>query len=149
MKNKIIVQRAKERTKTAGSPVIHRRGDNRRAASKRGSDSHSLPLKQHVPIKRIFMILTMLCTALILLIWLQIQIDKVSSGIKELEQKINDQQSINRYTTQYIDKATTYEIIYPIVKSRFNMDYPATPKIPLQVPGEVLSENKVIPVKKD
>ena len=95
------------------------------------------------------MILTMLCTALILLIWLQIQIDKVSSGIKELEQKINDQQSINRYTTQYIDKATTYEIIYPIVKSRFNMDYPATPKIPLQVPGEVLSENKVIPVKKD
>ena len=124
------------------SPIIHRRADNRRIAVKQGSYSHSLPLKPHIPIKRVLLILTMLCTALILLIWLQIQIDNVSSSVKELEQKINDQQSINRYATQDIDKATTYEIIYPIVKSRFNMDYPTTPQIPLRVPGEVLSGKK-------
>lgn len=124
--------------------TIHRRVDNPEVlgAVKRGSYSQTLPLKPRIQIKRVLLFLTMLCTALILLIWLQIQIDNVSSSIKELEQNINDQQSINSYAAQDIDKATTYEIIYPIVKSRFNMDYPATPQIPLRVPGEVLSGKK-------
>ena len=133
---------SKAQIKTVGSPYYR----NKRSGNSGGmtgiKKANNLPLKNHVSIKKVLLILTVVSTAFILLIWLQIQIDTISGNVQELNQNINDQQSNNNYKKSELEKATTYEIIYPIVKSKFNMDFPESPKIILPVPEEVLTQNK-------
>ena len=135
----------KVQLKSNAPAYSRRRPVGKHAVVSRGSSrlSVTLPLRRHFPIRRVLTILTVLSCSLLLLIWLQIQIDNASVRIKELEQRINDQLSTNRYTRSEIDIETTYDLLYPIVKSRFGMVFPvSSPEIIMPVPEEVLSHEK-------
>lgn len=129
-------------TKAQGSPYYRRKKERNSSGIPGNKKAKALPLKNRGFLKKVLFVLAIVSTAFILLIWLQIQIDAVSVNVQGLQQKINDRQSNNNFKKSELEKATTYEIIYPIVKSKFNMDFPETPKIMLPVPDEVLSRNK-------
>ena len=128
--------------RAAGSPHYRRKTARNSTGMPGIKKTNELPLKSHASLKKILFVLAIVSTAFILLIWLQIQVDAVSGNVQELRQKINDQQSNNNFKMSELEKATTYDIIFTIVKSKFNMDFPESPKIILPVPDEVLSQNK-------
>jgi len=136
------MNQSKVQTIAAGSPYYRNRRERNSSGIPGNIRAKELPLKNHVSLKKVLFILTIVSTTFILLIWLQIQIDGYSGNVQDLKQKINDQQSNNNYKKSELEKATTYDIIYPIVKSMFNMDFPESPIIILPVPDEVLSQNK-------
>ena len=129
-------------TKATGSPYYRRKKERNSTGIPGNIKAKELPLKNRGSLKIILFVLAIVSTAFILLIWLQIQIDAVSGNVQGLQQKINDRQSNNNFKKSELEKATTYDIIYPVVKSKFNMDFPESPKIILPVPDEVLSRNK-------
>ena len=133
---------SKVKTKATGSPYYRNKRERNSTGLPVNSKSKDLHLKNHISLKNVLLILAIVSTTFILLIWLQIQIDSFSADVQGLKQKINDLQSNNNYKKSELEKATTYDIIYPIVKSKFNMDFPESPKIILPVPDEVLSQNK-------
>ncbi len=109
--------------------------------NKRTPTERVLPLIPFISIRKVTLSLTGICCALILIIWLKIQIDVLTGDISVLEQNIMDQESKNRYSAQELDNATSYDFIYSIAKSNFNMDLPETPKVILTVPDELLYQD--------
>lgn len=133
---------AKAQTKPAGSPYYRRNRQQASAALTNNRKSKSLPFKHRVPFKKATLYLVLLCSALVLLVWLQIQIDTVSGRVRALRQEINDRQSNNNYARSELEKATTFDVVFPIVNSKYAMDFPEVPKVVLQVPEEIISGNK-------
>ena len=99
----------------------------------------ALPLNPPVSILKVLFPLVGICSAFILLIWLQIQIDETSKVITDIEQSIKDQISKNQYAAQELDRASSYEFIYQSAQTRFGMDLPKGSKVFLYVPDEILS----------
>ena len=99
----------------------------------------ALPLNPPVSMLKVLFPLFGICSAFILLIWLQIQIDETSKVITSTEQSIKDQMSKNQYAAQELDRASSYEFIFQIVQTKFGMDLPKGSKVFLYVPDEILS----------
>ncbi len=98
----------------------------------------ALPLNPPVSMLKVLFPLVGICSAFILLIWLQIRIDETSRVITDLEQSIKDQISKNQYTAQELDRASSYALIYHSAQTRFGMDLPKGSKVFLYVPDEIL-----------
>jgi len=101
-------------------------------------DTTVLPLRAKFPIKRVLFLLITLCAALIALINLQIQIDSVSSRIKDLKQAKNSLLSNNQYLRREIDRGTSFDEIYPVVKEKFGMDFLSSEPVIIEVPENII-----------
>ncbi len=105
-------------------------------------DGSDLPLKRKLPASRLFLYLFCVCFASITLIWLQLAIDNLSGQIEELDQRKQTLQSRNEYLKLNLEKNTSYEEIYPIVKSNYSMDLHSSEPVMLEVPESVLLDKK-------
>jgi len=114
----------------------------RPSALQRLAENTDLPLKRRFPAKRLVLTLIIFCTGAISMIWLQLKIDNLSTQIKELEEKKLAVQSMNHYLRLKLEKSTTYDDIYPLVKSRFGMDLQSAEPVILEVPDDALFNNK-------
>ncbi len=81
------------------------------------------------------------CIGLIILIWINIQVNRVSVQITELEATMNNQESLNQYEKLEINRLSSFDKIYPIVNEKYRMDYPPTEHKILVVPEELIKKD--------
>ncbi len=117
-----------------------------RSRHKRTNDSFlflkntdGIPFKSQVKVKTMILILILSCSALILLVWLNIQIEKVSLSIDNLVAQKNNQENINHYEKLEIDRLSSFDKIFPVVNSKFKMDYPSKELKILVVPQKLIT----------
>ncbi|MCP4726559.1 MAG: hypothetical protein GY863_16055 [bacterium] len=81
------------------------------------------------------------CIALIFLIWINIQVNNVSVQVTELEERMNNQESLNQYEKMEINRLSSFDIIYPIANEKHGMDYPPTEHKILVVPENLIKRD--------
>lgn len=111
---------------------------SRQSPLRKLADNSDLPLKKKLPAKRLFLLLCGACSAAILLILLQLRIDGLAAEIKVLNEKKLALQSKNRHLRQEIDRATTFDAVYPVVNEKFGMGLHSEPVL-LEVPNGILT----------
>lgn len=85
--------------------------------------------------------LFLICFILVSYIAIHLEIDKFSMKNAKMFEQIKSQDNKNQYDKLELEKLSSFDVIYPLVKSKYGMDHPKVePKI-LLVPSN-LTPNK-------
>lgn len=96
-------------------------------------------LSAKYPVRKVLMFLFLICAVLVSLVWMQLQIDKISLEISDLRQGKNELESTNQYLMRDINNKTSYDVVYPFVKENFGMDnFQGAAPVILEAPDELL-----------